>query len=74
MDKVRIDLDNEQILSGLTGHFADDMYMMVDSIEVDGKGVKYHGQKFQIMSDGHAEPRGTGYVHGRIKITGFSKF
>lgn len=74
MDKVKIVLDNEQVLSGLTGHFKDDSYMMVESIEIDGSSVKYHGKMFQIMSDGHAEPRGTGYMHGKIEMTRFTKY
>lgn len=74
MDDVReVSLENPYILSGITGHFENDEYMMVERIRFDDSSVGFYGKMYQINCEGEADSRGKGWMNFRLKYGNFTK-
>lgn len=69
-----ITLENPYIMSGITGHFENDEYMMVEKVRFDKNKVGFYGKMYQINSEGEADFRGRVWINFRLRSGNVTKY
>lgn len=62
-----IELKNPYIMTGICGHFENDLYIVVEKLRFSSHSVGFYGKSFQIMSGGDVQSRGYKWINYTLK-------